>query len=90
MGGAVNMEVPEHITQISATWLRKVEKNTNLKAGPGIKITPDGDGVKIELDQDVFKQWLWSAVVHQLFYATPPLGVCPLTNLGDIILDPGL
>lgn len=84
------MDAPQYITQITAEWLKRVTQNTNLKAGPGIKITPDGDGLKIELDQDTFKQWLWSAVRRELFYATPPLGVCPLSNLGDIVLDPGL
>lgn len=84
------MEAPRYITQISGDWIRKVDQQTNQKAGPGIKIEPDGDGVKISIDQDAFKQWLWAAVRRQLFYATPPLGLCPLSNLGDIILDPGL
>jgi len=84
------MDNPQYITQISGDWLRQVSRNTNLKAGPGIKISPDGDGLKVEIDQETFKQWLWSAVIHRLFYATPALGLCPLSNLDSIILDPGL
>lgn len=89
------MECPRYITQITGEWLREVSRCTNLKAGPGIKITPDGDGVKIELDQDSFKQWLWAAIKGGL-YNCPPGGAGPctpgvqLSNLGSLILDPGL
>lgn len=83
------METPRYITQITSDWLREVTRNTNLKAGPGIKITPDGDGLKIEIDQDTFKQWIWSAVKHRIMFATPPLGLVPIADLGSISLDPG-
>lgn len=81
---------PRYITQISSEWLDRVSRNTNLKPGPGIKLTPDGDGLKVEIDQEVFKQWIWAAVTHGLIYATPPLGVVPLSNIGDVSLDPGV
>lgn len=80
---------PKNFAQIGPEWILKVEHGINLKPGAGIKIDPDGDGFKISLDQDAFKQWVWSAVKHGIIYATPPLGLAPLSDLGSIPLDPG-
>lgn len=80
------METPRYITQISSDWIQRVTQATNLKPGPGIKITPDNDGIKIEVDQDALKQWLWTYIKN----ATTAVNTVTLSNLDSIILDPGL
>ena len=86
---------PKNFAQIGPEWILKVEHGINLKPGPGIKIDPDGDGFKVSVDQDAFKQWLWAAIKGGLYYC-PPGGAGPctpgvqLSNLGSLLLDPGL
>jgi hypothetical protein len=80
------METPRYITQISSDWIKQVSQATNLKPGPGIKITPDNDGIKIEVDQDELKQWLWTYIKN----ATNTTNSVTLSNLSNVILDPGL
>lgn len=84
--------VPQYITQIGKDWFLKVDKATNLKAGKGIKIEPECDGFRIELDPEVFKQWLWTCVYRDMIEAPPGGGACrpgiPLANLNNILVDP--
>lgn len=84
---------PQYITQIDKDWFRKVDRATNLKAGKGIKIEQDGDGLRLEMDPEVFKQWLWTCIYRDMIYA-PPGGDAPcrpnipLGNLKNILVDP--
>lgn len=80
------METPRYITQISSEWLNRVTQAANLKPGPGIKLTPDNDGIKIEIDQEVFKQWFWAYVKANTISATNTI---TLADTADVVLDPG-
>jgi len=76
---------PQYITQISSDWIKKVSRHSNLIPGPGIKITHESDGVKIEVDQETFKQWIWKWINSY----THTSNTKQLSELQNIILDPG-
>lgn len=77
---------PRYITQLTSDWIKRVSKAANLKAGNGIKLTPDGDGVKVEIDQETFKQWIWTWIKRG---TTTAVNTITLSDIGSVSLDPG-
>jgi len=52
------MDVPRYITGISRADLAKMYAVANMQVGPGIKIQPSGENVKIYVDENQLKQWI--------------------------------
>ena len=52
------MKVPQHITSLSRADLQELADLTNLTVGPGILITRQNGGIRIEVNQAQLCRWI--------------------------------
>ena len=50
----------KYIAQMTRDDLKKIAALTNITVEPGVKITPTSNGLKIGIDKQQLKLWLWT------------------------------
>ena len=54
------MRIPNHITELKRADFEEIARSTKLPSGRGIRIAPQNDSIKIEIDENEFKRMIWA------------------------------